>query len=134
MIFDRGHLAGMRIWILFSIAVILFIVNQYMEREYLSLPGLKYYLDDLLLLPIFLPMMGWIHKKAGLTDTVEISVYQVILSIIYFSIAFEVVLPQVFQIGVADPVDVFMYILGGVTTLLVFRKDNNQMKIQILQD
>ncbi|MBT3251658.1 MAG: hypothetical protein HOB17_10740 [Candidatus Marinimicrobia bacterium] len=108
---------------MFSVAMILFITNQGMEGEYLTLPVMRYYLDDLVLLPIFLPILGWIFKMAGLTDVVEISMFQVILSVIYFSIIFEVMLPVFFQIGVADPMDVLMYILGGMITLLVFRKD-----------
>jgi len=94
-----------------------------MEVKYLTSPTMRYYLDDLLLLPIFLPILAWAHKVSGVTDVVEISILQVILSVIYFSIIFEVVLPVIFQIGVADPMDVLMYILGGMTTLLVFRKN-----------
>jgi len=109
---------------LFCLVVLLFFFNQWLEIADLSSAFMRNYLDDLLLLPIFLSIVGWIFCKVGLTEYFRISLTQVVIVALYFIIVFEIILPLYFHIGISDPTDALMYLLGGAMTYMSYKLIN----------
>ena len=75
------------------------------------------YLNDMLCLPLFLPMILWLQRRMGLrVHDGPPRVWEVLQHWAIFSILFEVILPRFPQYfrTVADPMDVVAYLVGGM--------------------
>ncbi|WP_162416886.1 magnesium citrate secondary transporter [Cyclobacterium roseum] len=100
----------------FLLPVLLFWVNQYLERiEEVYLPFIHSYWDDLLAMPVILGITlqfyRWIHPlKAQLV----FSPVQVLAGWLYVSLIFEYLLPRWSDRYTADLWDVCCYLLGSV--------------------
>lgn len=108
---------------IFIFASIAFWINLYLEKSLgIFLPFYHSYGDDLIAMPVVfgicLQIMRWIHpRKTELTFSIK----QLAIGVIYFSIVFELILPNVSPVYTADLFDVLCYLIGT----LVFQKFMN---------
>ena len=83
------------------------------------------YLNDLLCLPLFVPIISYIQPLLGLRNNdVPPKLLEVLQNWLVFSIIFEVILPRfpnMFR-TTADPWDVLAYLGGGLAALLFWRR------------
>ncbi len=99
---------------LFVIAVLLFLLNQWLEHQGIYVPLLFSYLDDLLVMPIVLTLTLLFQRYVTFKDPgYTFSTWHVLVAIVYFSLIFEVVLPRYSSRYTADPLDVLAYAAGG---------------------
>lgn len=76
----------------------------------------RHYLNDLLCLPLLLPMILYAQRRIGLRrhDSPP-RTWEIVQHWLVFSIVFEVVIPRFPQLfrSTADPLDVVAYLVGG---------------------
>jgi hypothetical protein len=73
----------------------------------------QFYLDDLLCIPLVLTVTLYI-LRFFYGPQLRLSWYQVVFTVIYFSLAFEVFFPRFMPRYTGDWVDVVLYAVGGV--------------------
>src|SRR5207249_850406 len=75
------------------------------------------YLNDILCLPLFLPMILYVQRRIGLrSHDGPPRMWEILQHWAIFSILFEVILPRYpkYFRSVADPLDVVAYMAGGI--------------------
>lgn len=85
------------------------------------------YVNDLLCLPIFVPMSLWLQRRLGLRwDDSPPRLWEVAQHWAVFSVAFEVIVPRLpgFR-STADPWDVIAYAVGGALAWACWRRGAN---------
>lgn len=89
----------------------LFIVHYFLQRAGLKFPLADAYLDDLLCMPVVLSLslaaMRFLYGKPALTNA------QILFTLIYCSILFEVLLPMISSTYTGDILDVVLYAFGA---------------------
>ena len=75
------------------------------------------FLSDLLCIIIVNTVALWLIRKVKKMPEYELSSGMVFLSVILFSLYFEIILPQVNTYHIADSWDVLCYTLSGITYL-----------------
>ena len=99
-------------------AVVIYLVNRLWMKPF-GISGTfgQWYLNDVLCLPLFLPVILWVQRRIGLRlHDGPPRVWEIFQHWAIFSIVFEVILPrwpQVFR-TTADPWDVVAYLAGGM--------------------
>ena len=95
-----------------------YFLNRKLEEFGLSPVLAQCYLNDLICIPFWVPMMVWVAKNLGWRrhdrrpDVIEIGI-----PLIMFAAVFEVILPSTAMFrnkAIADPYDVKCYVLGAV--------------------
>ena len=99
----------------FHIPVLIFVVNQVLERYFkLFIPFAHSYLDDLLAIPVILGITLQIYRKIHPEkDTFSLTKIQILVAIIYVSVVFEWFLPRFSSTYTSDILDVICYFVGG---------------------
>jgi len=99
------------IWFYFFL--IIFCLNRYWLRPTgnVILDG---WLNDLLCLPILLELVQF-SMRIIVRKNYTLSIFQMIVSIVYCSVLFEFILPQYSTIYKSDIIDIFCYAIGGFT-------------------
>jgi hypothetical protein len=99
----------------FYIPVLIFVVNQVLERYFkLFIPFAHSYLDDLLAIPVILGITLQIYRKIHPEkDTFSLTKIQILVAIIYVSVVFEWFLPRFSSTYTSDILDVICYFVGG---------------------
>ena len=105
---------------IFIVAASAFWINQYLEKTLeIFVPTYHAYGDDLMAMPVVfgicLQLMRWFHP---LKSELTFSKKQLLIGLIYFSVIFELVLPQLSTAYTADLLDVLCYLVG---TLVFYR-------------
>jgi len=106
-------------WV-FILAALLFSFNQvliFTGVDYWFLTG---YLDDLVVLPVVLPIITVLLRFVSNSPKLELDIGMVVTAFLLFSVVFEFVLPHFNKQYTADYYDVLCYGIGGVI-YLVFR-------------
>lgn len=89
----------------------LFTAHYILQHAGLKIPFADAYLDDLLCMPVVLSIshaaMRFLYSKMSLTTA------QILFTVIYCSILFEVLLPMMSHTYTGDVVDVVLYALGA---------------------
>ena len=100
---------------LFMISLAAYCLNEFVAKYHpADSHFLKFYFNDLLLVPCVLPPILCLISIAGFRDSGKPPAYvEVLICLCIWSIAFEVVGPLVSQKATADPFDVAAYWLGG---------------------
>ena len=97
-------------------------MNRYIESVDLSTGILRSYLNDLICLPFWIPIMLWAHRRLGLRRHDEAPhVHEIVIPLVLWSLIFEVILPTTRTwsgLAVADPVDVLCYAIGALVAAL----------------
>jgi hypothetical protein len=86
-------------------------------------------MNDLLLIPCALPLVLFIHKTFGLRKADSFpKIFEVILHLVIWSIYCEWIGPIIQNKGIADPLDVLAYWVGGLLSwaLWNWRSSNPQ--------
>lgn len=117
----------------FIITSLMFWVNQYLEKSLgIFVPLYHAYGDDLMAMPVVfgicLQVMRWIHP---LKERLVFTRKQVLVGLIYFSVVFEVVLPQFSSVYTSDPLDVVCYSIGTLIFLKFMNKPALPPKILV---
>lgn len=105
---------------LFLGCVALYGVNRFLLRPLWPVGFFGAYVNDLICMPLWVPVMLWVLRRTGLrTDDALPRGYEVLIPLLLWSAWFEVVLPQApgFQdVAFADPADLLCYSLGGLVS------------------
>ena len=89
------------------------------QNTFYPLP-LKYYLGDILCMPIVLSTSLFIMNVIYSKGYTRLSALQIFVATLLFSIYFELLLPFINNTFVQDPKDVFCYVIGGIGYILFF--------------
>jgi hypothetical protein len=106
-------------------ALIIYPINRWVLKPY-GLSGAfgTCYLNDLLCLPLFLPMILYVQRRIGLRlHDGPPRMWEILQHWAIFSVLFEAILPRYprYFRSVADPVDVVAYLAGGITAWLCWQ-------------
>lgn len=116
---------------LFLTSVTIYALNKWLlvGAEYWSGRFTDDYLNDLLLVPVMVPIILLASKKAGLRpNDSPPSLIEIALPIVIWAIAFELVSPLLFGRGTADPFDALAYLVGGLISWAVWNRWLSQSK------
>ncbi|MBK6263695.1 magnesium citrate secondary transporter [Marivirga sp. S37H4] len=120
---------------LFWVSLILFLINQILERIYgVYIPFIHAYLDDLLCMPIVLgiatQILQWIHPAGNFY---YLSKSHIAIAIVIFSVIFEGVLPITDPANfTSDFLDIGFYIVGALIFYrLIARKSKKQWEERV---
>lgn len=84
-------------------------------------PFLRHHFNDLLFIPAALPLMLWLQRKLGLRTTDAYPDWsEILLHLVVWSIAAEVVGPRLFARATGDVWDVAAYAAGAVVAAVVW--------------
>jgi hypothetical protein len=99
----------------FFIPVLIFVVNQVLERYFkLFLSFAHSYLDDLLAIPVILGITLQIYRKIHpRKDNFSFTKTQILVAVIYVSVVFEWILPRFSTTYISDILDACCYFAGG---------------------
>lgn len=119
------------------ISILLFLVHQIIERGFdYSIPILHAYLDDLVCMPIILGLgtqiVQWIHP---IKDLYFLDKNVIILTVIFYSILFEGILPFVNPlVYTADWMDIVMYSVGAILFYNLVSKKVKEEYLAVLRE
>ena len=102
------------------IIFVLYAAHYFLKEESFYPQPFKYYLGDLLCMPIVLSMSLIFMSIIYFKKYARLSIVQIGLAIVLFSLYFELLLPGISSTYVQDPLDVACYILGGLIYALFF--------------
>ncbi len=103
--------------------MLVFIVNQIIERMGVSILFLYSYLDDLLAVPITLGIYHIFISHIRNNSNYFLSPSIIIICVIGFIFHFEILMPSLSNKYIADIWDPVMYILGGVFYALILNQN-----------
>jgi hypothetical protein len=110
---------------LFLFCLVLYFVNRLVLKPLTPNWFLHGYLNDVICIPFWVPIMLWFMRKAGMrADDAPPRGYEVLIPILLWSFVFEVWLPRAANFGrwaVSDPADILCYILGAQAALLFWQ-------------
>lgn len=92
-------------------------MNWFLEGCHRSLPWFESYLNDVICIPFWVPIMLWANRKLGLRrhdGPPEAS--EIIIPLVIWAMVFEWILPHLANwkdLAVADPIDVLCYAIGA---------------------
>src|SRR5690349_4676630 len=105
-------------------SLVLYLVGRWILRpHHLGGAFVQGYLNDVLCLPLFLPMILLIQRRIGLRrHDLPPRLWEVLQHWMIFSVLFEVVLPQFpgHFTTTADPLDVVAYLAGGLVAWAIW--------------
>ena len=102
---------------LFVLATVLYCSNKFILLQLGQLTGtfLESYLNDILLVPVLLPILTWIAGKAGWRNLgARPSHWEILATLVPVIIVCEYIGPFYLRKGVADPLDILAYVAGGL--------------------
>ena len=102
---------------LFLVCFSAYWVHRILRILELSTPLLRGYLNDVICIPFWLPIMLWAERRLGLRQHDDPPhTFEIVIPLVIWTVVFEVVLPttETFTgLAVPDPNDVLCYALGG---------------------
>lgn len=111
----------------FVIVSILYVINRFIIARS-GIPFLDHYLDDLLCVPVVLHLSarvtGWLQGEVHY----RLSRWQIVGTVVYSILLFEVFLPAVSNRYTADGMDILMYVAGGFLYTIVSFSSNNKSR------
>ena len=110
---------------LFLVSLGLFALNRWVFKPNFEWPFLHSFFNDLLCLPVWVPLMLLLARKMGLRKHDDApDALEILIPFVFWSLIFEGLMPKL-QIGAkwgaGDPNDVFFYGLGGVLGWIFWR-------------
>ena len=102
---------------LFVVCVLAYGANRLLEDGGMSPPMFRSYLNDVICIPFWIPMMLWAERKLGLRPHDDPPhAYEIIIPLLLWAAAFEIILPTTQAwagLAVPDPNDVLCYAGGA---------------------
>lgn len=110
---------------LFLACVGIYFINRLVLKPYLPNPVSQFYLNDILCIPFWVPIMLFSLRKVHLrSDDNPPASYEVLIPLILWSMIFEVVAPftNAFRgLAFCDPLDILCYTLGALGSGIFWR-------------
>lgn len=110
---------------IFLLSLTIYFINKlsFLKFGLLSYKFCTYYLNDLLLIPVVVPIVLFFSRVLKLRDIYSPPTFlEIIVPLAIWSIAFELVGPFYFGKGTSDPLDVLAYCLGGLISWLIWNR------------
>ncbi|WP_299989871.1 hypothetical protein [uncultured Pontibacter sp.] len=98
----------------FLVCALLFVGNQALELAGFYFPLLFSYLDDLLAMPIVLTIILAAERIYFQNDKFVLPLAWLVVTVVAFSVFFELLLPPIYSKHTADWLDVMAYTLGAL--------------------
>lgn len=109
---------------LFLLACALYATNRWLVRPHVHSAFLRFWFDDLLLIPAALPLLLQLHAWLKLRPaTARPSGGEIAAHVIGWSVLFEVIAPHLMRHVTGDPWDVVAYAVGGGLAYLWWHRD-----------
>jgi len=104
------------------IACMCYAANRWLLPATLRGPFMRNYFSDVLLIPAALPLVLWLQHRFGLrpADT-KPRWSEILLHLVVWSVAAELIAPHVFSRATGDPWDVAAYAGGALVSGLIWR-------------
>ncbi|MDX1601790.1 MAG: hypothetical protein R3209_01870 [Salinimicrobium sediminis] len=102
----------------------LFLVNLFLLKFFFLPEFFSSYLNDLLCMPVVLGICLFLIRKFSKNEQLKISLFSAFSLAAFYSLYFELYLPEITQRYTADVVDVLLYFTGAFAFWLVQRKDD----------
>lgn len=106
---------------LFLACLSAYCVNRLLANHGMSVPLLRSYLNDVICIPFWIPIMLWAQRKLGLRKhDGPPQPFEVVIPLVIWALVFEVFLPATplwSHVALADPIDVLCYALGGIVAV-----------------
>jgi hypothetical protein len=100
-------------------ALLLYCLNRYLLKPHFKWPFLHNHFNDLLLIPVALPVVLWIQRFVRLRDSDDFPTWQeMIFHWAVWSLICEGIGPLWLKFGTPDIWDVFCYGIGGIAACL----------------
>ena len=110
---------------LFLLSVLTYLLNRWIFEPTFSAPFFRSYVNDLVCIPFWVPVMVWMLRKLGLRpDDAAPRAHEIMIPLLLWSAMFEVWLPATDayrEVAVADPADVLCYATGALVASVVWR-------------
>ncbi|RYD71058.1 MAG: magnesium citrate secondary transporter [Sphingobacteriales bacterium] len=122
---------------LFLAFLLLFLLDQTLEKNGIFLPFIHSYLDDICFVPVLLSLASAIMSivlfgKNASKFSYRLSLFQIISAVIYAAALFEIILPKYALKYTSDPWDLLAYAVGTVIFILFINPKQQQMSSQKL--
>ena len=105
------------------VSCVLYATNRWGVPEEAKNEFLLDHFNDLLLIPAALPLMLWLERRLGLRETDAMPAWsEVLLHLVVWSVAAEVVGPRIFPHAVGDVWDVAAYTAGALVATLIWQR------------
>lgn len=116
-------------WFLFSLSI--YIINKIYGRQLWNCTFCNFYLNDLLAMPILLPITLFFLKLADFRkhDLIP-SFREFFFALLPLIIIFELIGPFFFEKGISDPLDILFYCIGCFISQMIwslFYLDNKEI-------
>jgi hypothetical protein len=119
------------IYLLFFICFGIFLGNLFLLNLSLPLPAFfSFYLNDLLCMPIILSVCLFTIRKISKRKDLKISLFSAFSLAAFYSVYFELYLPEVTTRYTQDITDVLLYFGGAFIFWLVQRSEASSEKLQ----
>lgn len=109
---------------LFLFCFVLYFVNRWVLKPYVPNTFSQNYLNDLILIPFWVPIMLFGVRICRLRDDRPPRLHEVLIPLVMWSVLFELILPETafFKgLAIADYYDILFYSLGAVVSLAFWR-------------
>ena len=107
---------------LFLLCLGIYFAHRWAVSQGLSTPWLRSYVNDLICLPFWVPMMLWLQRVWGLRNHDDPpQPTELVIPLLIWATVFEVMLPSTRTwsgLAFPDPADVLCYALGGLVSVL----------------
>lgn len=104
------------------VACALYVANRWCLPASIKGPFLREHFDDCLLIPAALPLVLWVQRKLGLrASDAPPNTNEVLLHLVIWSLAAEVIGPRLFSRATGDVWDVAAYTVGAAVAWAVWR-------------
>ena len=111
---------------LFLFCLVLYFTNRWALKPLLPNAFSQDYLNDLICIPFWVPIMVFIMRKLGLRkDDVPPRGDEILIPLILWSVIFELWLPTVGpfrELAFSDHVDILFYAIGGLLASLFWKR------------
>ena len=109
---------------LFLVCLSVYAVNRVLEDFNLSCTFARSYLNDIVCIPVLVPVMIWMTRKLRLRfHDAPPQVYEILIPVLLWSFTFEVLLPSMPMFhgkAFADVNDIMCYVAGAYASMLIW--------------
>lgn len=123
---------------LFVICFLVYGLHRWLAACDLSTPLLRGYLNDLICIPFWVPIMVWIIRKLGLREhDAPPNSIEVVTPLLIICVLFEVVIPaqRAWPVPtIADPYDILAYCVGALAAVVFWKWHYRQRQSLLLPD
>jgi hypothetical protein len=111
---------------LFVFCVVLYFINRWWLKPLFPGGFFSYYLNDLICIPFWVPIMVWGMHKLGLRDNDSPPQWdEILIPLLMWSALFEIWLPQTrifMHLAHSDPIDILAYATGACLATLFWNR------------